>query len=395
MPPPRRKSQRKSSTQTVEIQDVGPCKKHIKVTVDREDIDGRLRREVQRAGRRRQCGRLPARQGAAQDRRTPLPEGSRRSGQDRSAARQPRTARRGPRHRPAQSPRTSTRPTSNCRSQGPLVYEFEVEVRPQFDLPNYKGLKLQPARPHLHRGRDRAGRTPSADPLRPGRAQAGRQRADWRHDHRRCHVSATATACSSTMKETPVPRQTSSWPSRTASPTRSANRCRGQRRRYAGGGHQAVQRGGRPGAARQDRQGDVRRSRMSKRCVMPELTHEFLHTFGVHSPEQLRELVRRRPATASGIHAAPVGPRTGDRAHHRRRVLGAARKTCCAARPARRWHRALMEMQADGIAEEEIHSRMRLMQQDILESTRAGPEGTFRPSEDRRGREDRRQTRTI
>src|SRR5262249_7162931 len=27
--------------------------------------------------------------------------------------------------------------------KGPFVYEFEVEVRPQFDLPNYKGLKLK------------------------------------------------------------------------------------------------------------------------------------------------------------------------------------------------------------------------------------------------------------
>src|SRR5262249_5710416 len=26
---------------------------------------------------------------------------------------------------------------------GPLVYEFEVEVRPQFNLPNYKGLKIR------------------------------------------------------------------------------------------------------------------------------------------------------------------------------------------------------------------------------------------------------------
>src|SRR5437870_3702563 len=26
---------------------------------------------------------------------------------------------------------------------GPLIYEFDVEVRPQFDLPNYKGLKLK------------------------------------------------------------------------------------------------------------------------------------------------------------------------------------------------------------------------------------------------------------
>src|SRR5438128_574324 len=26
---------------------------------------------------------------------------------------------------------------------GPFTYEFDVEVRPEFDLPNYKGLKLK------------------------------------------------------------------------------------------------------------------------------------------------------------------------------------------------------------------------------------------------------------
>src|SRR5207253_112023 len=27
--------------------------------------------------------------------------------------------------------------------EGPFIYEFDVEVRPEFDLPNYKGLKLK------------------------------------------------------------------------------------------------------------------------------------------------------------------------------------------------------------------------------------------------------------
>src|SRR5436190_1262763 len=27
--------------------------------------------------------------------------------------------------------------------EGPLVYEFEVEVRPEFTLPDYRGLKIQ------------------------------------------------------------------------------------------------------------------------------------------------------------------------------------------------------------------------------------------------------------
>ena len=100
-------------------------------------------------------GRLPARQGAAQDHRTPLPEGSRAT---RSRPRScspawsswPRTttSRRSAR-------RTSTRPGSRSPKQGPLVYEFEVEVRPQFDLPNYKGLKLKRPVHDVHRRRRR------------------------------------------------------------------------------------------------------------------------------------------------------------------------------------------------------------------------------------------------
>src|SRR5439155_20971696 len=27
--------------------------------------------------------------------------------------------------------------------EGPMIYEFDVEVRPQFELPNYRGLKLK------------------------------------------------------------------------------------------------------------------------------------------------------------------------------------------------------------------------------------------------------------
>ena len=27
--------------------------------------------------------------------------------------------------------------------EGPFVYEFDIEVRPEFDLPDYKGLKLR------------------------------------------------------------------------------------------------------------------------------------------------------------------------------------------------------------------------------------------------------------
>src|SRR5262249_35680232 len=101
----------------------------------------------------------------------------------------------------------------------------------------------------------------------------------------------------------------------------------------------------------------------------PELTHEFLHTFGVHSPEQLRELlgvVLQRRLTNT--------QRTSAREQVISQIAAAATWELpedLLRRQARKaMQRRIMDMQADGIKEEEINQRIRLMQQDILESTR-------------------------
>ena len=59
----------------------------------------------------------------------------------RTPARQPGATGRGPRHRPAGRPEIDPA-RSIIPEEGPFIYEFDVEVRPHFDLPNYKGLKL-------------------------------------------------------------------------------------------------------------------------------------------------------------------------------------------------------------------------------------------------------------
>ena len=51
--------------------------------------------------------------------------------------------------------------------EGPLIYEFDVEVRPQFDLPNYKGLKLKRPVKTFTRRRRGPGGAPAAGALRP------------------------------------------------------------------------------------------------------------------------------------------------------------------------------------------------------------------------------------
>ncbi len=105
-----------------------------------------------------------------------------------------------------------------------------------------------------------------------------------------------------------------------------------------------------------------------KTVQLPELTHEFLHTFGVHSPEQLRELIRvvlqrrleyqqrqsARQQVIEHINAAATWELPTDLLR-RQAHKAMARK--------------IMEMKSDGISDEEIQGRRRLLEQDILQST--------------------------
>ena len=60
--------------QTVEVTEVGPCKKHIKVTVGRKAIDERLDEQYTKLVRSDEFANqwLPSRQGTPQDHRTPV-----------------------------------------------------------------------------------------------------------------------------------------------------------------------------------------------------------------------------------------------------------------------------------------------------------------------------------
>jgi trigger factor len=130
--------------QEVEIKDTGPCKKHIKVTVNREDIDTRLdekyselvtghRSFVQgfRPGKapRKLVERFYREEIHNQVRGEVLMASLEQLAEEQDIA---------PLAPPDLDPARIVIP-----KEGPLVYEFEVEVRPQFQLPNYKGLKLK------------------------------------------------------------------------------------------------------------------------------------------------------------------------------------------------------------------------------------------------------------
>lgn len=132
----------KKLRQQVEIKDTGPCRKHLKVTVEREDIEARmgdhfsrLVRESNVAGFR--PGKAPRKliekrfhgEVANQVKAEVLLASLEQLGEDHDIA-------------PLAPPQIDPDQIEIPR-EGPMVYEFEVEVRPQFDLPQYRGLTLK------------------------------------------------------------------------------------------------------------------------------------------------------------------------------------------------------------------------------------------------------------
>lgn len=128
--------------QSVHIADVGPCRKHIRVIISRPDIDKKLKEkfnemmpEAQVPGYR--PGKAPRKliekkffkEVSDQLKGELLLQSLEQLAEDNKL---------NPIAQPNIDPFKIELP-----EQGPLTYEFEIEVAPEFDLPNYQGLKLK------------------------------------------------------------------------------------------------------------------------------------------------------------------------------------------------------------------------------------------------------------
>ena len=134
--------EKKKVKQTVEIKDVGPCKKHIKVIVERADIDDIINKKFKelvgdswipgfRPGKapKQIVTRKFKKDVNDQVKGEVLLTSLEQLAEDHDVA---------PLAPPNLDPGKITIP-----DKGDFVYEFDVEVRPHFDLPEYKGLKLK------------------------------------------------------------------------------------------------------------------------------------------------------------------------------------------------------------------------------------------------------------
>src|SRR5437588_2476119 len=351
--------------QTVDMRDIGPCKKHIKVTVQRGDIDKLLDKKFSemvvetpvpgfRPGKapRKIIERRFHKDVTEQVRSEVLLQSLEQLADENDIA---------PLTPPNLDPSKIEIP-----KEGPFIYEFEVEVRPQFDLPNYKGLKLRrPVKTFTDvdvTAEERRLLAPygSMVPKPEGNAQIG--------DYLVTDMSTRdGQRVLSTHKEITV-RIDPRLALKDGVASHFGDKVNGAR----AGDKRVVDITRSDNVADEALRGKTVQATFEikeiKSLRLPEMTHEFMHQFGVHSPEQLRErilvLLNRRLEYQQRQSA-------------REQVLGqiaAATKwelpQDLLQRQARRaFNRRVMEMQSAGMSDDEIRAQVRLLQQDTLRST--------------------------
>jgi trigger factor len=352
--------------QYVEIRDVGPCKKHIKVTIERKDIDERFQEKINelaidanvsgfRPGKapRRIVERRFHKEVADQVKSEVLLASLQQLAEDYDLA-------------PLSAPNIDPFNIELPR-QGPLVYEFEVEVRPHFELPNYKGLKIR--RP-VHTFTDeeviqeeRRLLTPYGQivPKPEGDAQIGDL------------VVADAVIKAGEREIGKLHEATLRVNKQLAFKDGLAVHFAEQIKGAKVGDVREVDIKLSSAAADPSLRGQLVKAILTikdvKTVILPELTPEFLRTtFGVRSPEQLRELVR---------FVLQRRLEYQQRQEARKQVMEYITTVSTWELPPellrRQAHQAMarkiVEMRAEGISDEEIQARRRLLEQDILEST--------------------------
>jgi trigger factor len=351
--------------QTVDIADSGPCKKHITVTIARSGIDKRfdeqyaeLMSDSQVPGFR--PGKAP---------RAIVVRKFKKEVQERVRAQLLLASLEqladdfdvAPLSPPDLNPDKLDIPDT-----GDFVYEFDVEVRPQFDLPDYKGLKL--TRPvHTFTDTDVAkeeerilSRYGQLVPKPEGNAQIGDYLVVDMTTNYGIEIIGSAKELTIRIDDTVAFRDG------------VANHFGEQTVGASAGDKKTVDIAMTAAVALDRLKGQTVQAVLDvkdvKKMRLPELTPEFLGNFGVQNIEQLHERVRvvlerrleynQRQSAREQVLAHITA--ASDWELPQNLLLRQARKALA---------RRVMEMQEAGLSEEEIQARQRILQQDVVKST--------------------------
>lgn len=353
--------------QSVEVQDAGPCKKHVKVTVQRAEIDklhdkkiAELVSDAQVPGFR--PGKAPRK---VIVRRFQKEVGDQVKGQVLLASLEQLS---DEQNLNPLSPPNLKAESIEIPKEGPFVYEFDIEVRPEFDLPDYKGLKLK--RPVKSFREDEVeaeeyrilSRFGHLIPKPEGDAQTGDYLvADMTTKYQGKEVGSA--------KET-IFRIEDTMAFKDGVAEKFGEQTRGAKNGDKRIVDVTLSDAVANGQLRGQRVQIVLDVKEVKKMRLPELTHEFLHKFGVHNPEQLRERVRgllesrleyeQRQSARQQVMGHIVASANWELPEDM--LMRQARKALA---------QRVMEMREAGMSDDEINARSRMLQQDVLRSTAA------------------------
>lgn len=354
-------------TQQVDFQDIGPCKKHIKVTIDRADIDKRLDVKFSelvadanvagfRPGKapRKIIERRFKKDVDDQVKAEILLQSLEQLAEDHDVA---------PLSAPDINPSKIVVP-----DKGPLVYEFDVEVRPQFDLPNYKGLKLKrPVKVFTDEDVAKEERR-LLEPYGQLVPKEGKDESADVGDY--LIADLTTEQDGKTVRE--VKEVKIRIEPRLIFKDGVAEKFAEQVKGAKAGDKKSVDVTLSDSVANPELKGKTVQAIFDVKDVktlrLPEMTHELMHQFGVHSPEQLRELIRvvlerrlqyqQRQSARMQILEQVGASSQWDLPQDL--LLRQSRSA---------YNRRVMEMRSSGISDEEITARSRLLQQDVIQTT--------------------------
>jgi trigger factor len=350
--------------QNVEITDTGPCRKHIKVTIERGGIDKQLGEKYKQLVGESQVpgfrpGKAPRQIVVRKYRKEVMSEvkteilyaSLEQLAEDHDVA---------PLSPPDLNPAALEIP-----DDGDFVYEFDVEVRPEFELPSYKGLKLKrPVRTFtdqdvLEEEQRLFSRYGQLVP-KEGAVEKG----DYIIADMKTRFAGNDVG---EAKELTL-RVDDTITFRDGVVTNFAERTVGAR----AGETRTVDIHMTDAVARPDLKGQSVEAHLAikdvKKMRLPDINEEFLGMFGVTSLDSLREMLRMmldsrlkyeqrqsaRDQVLEQISASSQWELPPDLLQRQ------ARKSLA---------RKVMEMREAGISEEEIQSRERILQRDVLSST--------------------------
>jgi trigger factor len=352
-------------TQTVDISDSGPCRKHILVTIARADVDKRFDEKFSelmgdsaipgfRPGKapREIVVRKYKKEVKDQVRAQLLLASLEQLAEDYDIA--------------PLSPPDLNPDKLDIPDKGDFVYEFDVEVRPQFELPNYKGLKL--TRPtqtftdaDVEKEQNRIlARYGSLIPKPEGNAQIGEYLIADMTTRYGVEVIGSVKEITIRIDDTVAFRD--GVASKFAEQTVGASAGDKKKLDIAMTDGVAVEKlRGQTVIAELDVK-DVKKMRL------PELTPEFLENFNVQNPEQLHEQVRVMLERRLEYHQ-----RQSAREQVLNQITSASQwdlpQNLLMRQARKALARRVMEMQEAGMSQEEIDARQRILQRDVLQST--------------------------